>query len=169
METIHDKSYKTLFSSPLFVQQLCEGFLPRAIHSSLDFSTLQKKPGNYITPALRDLYQDVVWAVDFNDGKRRVPLYLCLLLSKDKLPPVLPIVLYSGKPPWNVATRMQDIMAAVPKLLRAFQPQLSYFLIDEHRLTQEAFEQAPELLPDTLLLNHVDNTEEFSACGFYNG
>lgn len=68
METIHDKNYKKLFSNPLLVQQLCEGFLPQTIHSCLDFSTLKKQPGHYITPALKNLYQDVVLALDFNDG-----------------------------------------------------------------------------------------------------
>src|SRR5699024_3839748 len=149
-----------------------------------------------ITPALKNLYRDVVWALDFNDGSQRVPLYLCLLLefqsspepimplrmlnyaasfyqdlietkklrlSVDKLPPALPIVLYSGESPWNAATRMQDVIAPVAKVLRAFQPQLAYFLLDEHRVTQEALEHAPELLANTLLLNHVEDAEAFSA------
>lgn len=86
-----------------------------------------------------------------------------LNLRLDKLPPVLPVVLYNGKPRWSVATRMQHIIAPVPKALRHFQPQLSYFLIDGQRLTKEAFEQAPEPLGNMLSLNQTQNAEDYIA------
>lgn len=196
MESIHDKSYKELFSNPLFARQLFEGFLPKSIRNRLDFSTLKMLPGNYITPAMKNLYQDIVWAVHFQYEDQAVPLYLCVLLEfqstsesmmplrmlsyvagfyqelikrelldveKNKLPPVLPVVLYSGKPPWSAPTSLQALITPVPKTLRSFQPQLSYLLIDEHRLTQEDLEQAPELLVDMLALNHSDNAHDFAA------
>lgn len=194
MQNIHDMHYKELFSNPLLVQQLCEGFLPKVIHESLDFSTLENRSGYYITPAMKELYQDVLWEVNFRHGEETVPLYLCLLLEfqsepnwkmphrmlhyvasfyqsliktkglnlrTEKLPPVLPVVLYNGKERWKVATRMKNIIAPVPKTLRVFQPQLSYFLIDEQRLTQEAFEQAPKPLGNMLSLNHIENAESY--------
>lgn len=50
MQNIHDTHYKELFSNPLFVQQLCEGFLPNAIHESLDFSTLKTGLATILLP-----------------------------------------------------------------------------------------------------------------------
>lgn len=50
MQNIHDTHYKELFSNPLFVQQLCEGFLPNAIHESLDFSTLKTGLATILPP-----------------------------------------------------------------------------------------------------------------------
>src|SRR5699024_867802 len=196
MQNIHDTHYKERLSNPLFVQQLCEGFLPKAIHEGLDFSTLENRSGYYITPAMKELYQEVVWEVGFRHGQEAVPIYLCLLLEfqsepnwvmphrmlnyvasfyqsliktkklslrTDKLPPVLPVVLYNGKQRWKVATRMQHIIAPVPKVLRRFQPHLSYFLIDEQRLTKEVFEQAPEPLGNMLSLNQTQNAEDYIA------
>lgn len=55
---------------------------------------------------------------------------------------------------------MQSTIAPVPKALRRFQPQLSYFLIDEQRLTKEVFEQVPELLGNMLSLNQMQNAED---------
>jgi hypothetical protein len=45
----HDKSYKRLFSSPELVQQLVEGFVDPDIARLLDFSTLERVEGSYIT------------------------------------------------------------------------------------------------------------------------
>lgn len=86
-----------------------------------------------------------------------------LNLRTDKLPPVLPVVLYNGKQRWKVATRMQHIIAPVSKVLRHFQPHPSCFLIDEQRLTKEVFEQAPEPLGNMLSLNQTQNAEDYIA------
>lgn len=86
-----------------------------------------------------------------------------LNLSTDKLPPVLSVVLYNGKRRRKLATRMQHIIAPVPKVLRHFQPHPSCFLIDEQRLTKEVFEQAPEPLGNMLSLNQTQNAEDYIA------
>jgi predicted transposase/invertase (TIGR01784 family) len=54
------------------------------------------------------------------------------------LPPILPIVLYNGSKRWGAR---QDIYEMVtpepPEFLRAYQPHLRYYLIDEGRYTDE--------------------------------
>ena len=50
------------------------------------------------------------------------------------LPPILPIVLYNGKPDWSAATDVADCFIKPPDGLEAFQPRLKYLLLDEHRL-----------------------------------
>ena len=49
----HDASYKLLFSSPELVRDLVMGFIPDDWLHSLDYSTLEKVPGSYVTDDLR--------------------------------------------------------------------------------------------------------------------
>lgn len=56
----HDTGYKELFSYPEFVQQLIEGFSPSDIVGMMDFSTLKKHSGHYITPLVEEEIEDVV-------------------------------------------------------------------------------------------------------------
>ena len=45
----HDTGYKRLFSHPEFVQDLITGFIPDPWLQRLDFTTLERCPGSYIS------------------------------------------------------------------------------------------------------------------------
>lgn len=64
-------------------------------------------------------------------------------LAKDKLPPVLPVVLYNGEARWSPPEDMHSLIQSTPGFLRQFQPQLYYYLIDEHRLSDEQLAEQP--------------------------
>ncbi|MGE4503558.1 MAG: Rpn family recombination-promoting nuclease/putative transposase [Thiomicrospira sp.] len=53
------------------------------------------------------------------------------------LPPVLPIVLYNGRPTWTAATSMVQIQPNLPAFLKPYQPAMDYFLLDEQRIEPE--------------------------------
>ncbi|MCF7994745.1 MAG: Rpn family recombination-promoting nuclease/putative transposase [Chromatiaceae bacterium] len=54
------------------------------------------------------------------------------------LPPILPIVLYNGLERWHAAEDIDELVRPQPPLfLRAYQPHLRYYLIDEGRFTPE--------------------------------
>jgi len=61
--------------------------------------------------------------------------------SSEYLPPVFPIVLYNGNPKWYAKTNITDMIHPVPDILKPYQPNLSYYLIDEGRYTEEQLEQ----------------------------
>jgi len=64
-------------------------------------------------------------------------LYQSLLRDKQiqlPLPPVLPVVLYSGDKPWRAAPELSGLIAAVPEELRPYQLQMRYLLIEERAL-----------------------------------
>src|SRR5687768_13502393 len=46
------------------------------------------------------------------------------------LPPVLPVVLYNGRSPWNVAESTAELLNRTLPGLEPFQPAMRYFLID---------------------------------------
>jgi predicted transposase YdaD len=58
-----DASYKLLFSAPEVVRDLVLGFIPDEWLHSLDYTTLEKVPGSYVTDDLRHRADDVIWRV----------------------------------------------------------------------------------------------------------
>jgi hypothetical protein len=57
----HDSSYKLLFSHPAMVADLLRGFVAEDWVAELDFTTLEKQSGSYISDDLRPRADDVVW------------------------------------------------------------------------------------------------------------
>lgn len=156
-----DASYKTLFSAPEVVRDLILGFIPDEWLHGLDYATLERVSGSYVTDDLRDRADDIVWRVKVQ-GKWvylyiliefqstvdpwmavRIMTYVGLLyqdlikqkqaLPERRLPPVLPIVLYNGDGPWTAKTNVADLVPRAPGLLAKYVPHLEYLLIDEHR------------------------------------
>lgn len=52
----------------------------------------------------------------------------------DRLPAVLPLVLYNGKRRWRAPLRLESHFVPAPKELKRYLPRLSYLLLDERRL-----------------------------------
>lgn len=73
----HDASYKQLFSYPEVVRDLVLGFIPDQWLHSLDFDTLEKVPGSFVTEDLRHRSGDVVWRVKVHEQW----MYLYLLIE----------------------------------------------------------------------------------------
>lgn len=72
-----DPSYKTLFSAPEVVRDLILGFIPDAWLHGLDYQTLERVSGSYITDDLRDRADDIVWRVKVSEDW----VYLYLLIE----------------------------------------------------------------------------------------
>jgi hypothetical protein len=160
MNKVHDSSYKFLFSNPEFVRDLIIGFIPDEWLHSLDYATLEKVPGSYITDDFKQREDDIVWRVKVSgewvylylliEFQSSVDKYMALrmivyvgllyqdlvkrgeVLADGRLPPILPIVLYNGSQRWTAATDIADLIPAVPGLVSEFKPSLKYLLIDEN-------------------------------------
>jgi hypothetical protein len=158
MVLTYDSCYKLLFSAPQLVRELITGFMPVDWLHSLDYDTLEKVPSNYVGDNLRQRTNDVVWRIQAGgewvylymqlEFQRtidtymavRVMDYLALLyqdlarrrevLPKRRLPPVLPVVLYTGIVPWDASTDMAAMVARAPQLPEKYHPRLAYLLID---------------------------------------
>jgi len=157
----HDRSYKLIFSHPEMVEDLLRGFVHEDWVRALDFATLERVGGGYVTDDLREREDDIVWRVRFGQDWLYVYLllefqssvdrfmavrmlgYLALLyqdlirggqLTADRrLPPVLPVVLYNGKPRWNAAEDIAELIVEAPGGLERYRPRLRYLLLDEGR------------------------------------
>lgn len=155
-----DKSYKLLFSHAQMVEELLRDFVREDWVRLLDFSTLKKYNNSFVAEDLKERFDDVIWTVRW--GKQQLYIYILIefqsvidhfmsvrmmtylgLLYQDlissetartgqKLPPVLPIVLYNGEKRWkNAPLDIKDAIAKAPRGLDQYLPQLRYLLIDE--------------------------------------
>lgn len=175
----HDNSYKLLFSEPSMVRDLLLGYVREDWVERLDFNSLEKVSGSYVSDDLKDREDDIIWRVRWGDEwlyvylllefqstidpfmAVRVMAYEALLyqdLIRQKalcrngnLPPILPIVLYNGERRWNAACDVAELVEDVPGGLSRFRPSLTYLLLDEQALvSQESLPAATHNLVTTL-------------------
>ena len=182
-----DASYKLLFSAPEVVRDLVLGFIPDEWLHSLDYSTLEKVPGSYVSDDLRHRADDVIWRVRA-DGEWvylylliefqstvdpwmavRIMTYVGLLyqdlirrndvLPDRKLPPVLPVVLYNGDATWSAATDIAQLIPKAPGLVAQYLPKLQYLLIDEHRYADEELAGLKNLMAAIIRFEHPESEQ----------
>ena len=77
----HDNAYKHLFSHPQAVRDLLRGFVEEDWVALLDFDTLEKVAGSYITDDLRDREDDIIWRIRMKGAETDEWLYVYLLLE----------------------------------------------------------------------------------------
>ncbi|MBF0418758.1 MAG: Rpn family recombination-promoting nuclease/putative transposase [Magnetococcales bacterium] len=186
-----DSGYKLLFSHPDMVRDLLLGFVKEAWVERLDFSSLEKMGGSYVTDDLRDREDDVIWRVRW--GTEWLFIYLLMefqstvdwtmsirtdayvmLLYQDlvksgmvkngaRLPPVLPVVLYNGKPVWTAAMDVADLVAPVPGGLERYRPRMRYLLIDVVRYGNAELASMHNLVAALCRLEKSQTPEEIRA------
>lgn len=186
----HDHGYRLLFSHPEMVRDLLLGFVPGEWVQELDFSSLEKMNGSYVTDDLRSRHADAIWRVKW--GGQWLYVYLLLefqstvdgfmpvrilsytsLLYQDlirqkalgerrKLPRVMPIVLYNGKARWRAPTRVSDLLESGPPGLEAFQPEQSFLLLDEGAFDLDALSPLHNLVAALFRLEHQRSLDELT-------
>ena len=182
-----DASYKLLFSAPEVVRDLVLGFIPDEWLHSLDYTTLEKVPGSYVTDDLRHRADDVIWRVKADgewvylylliEFQSRVDAWMAVrmmtyvgLLYQDlirrnevlkgkKLPPVLPIVLYNGDAKWTAATDIAELIPRAPGLVAKYLPKLSYLLIDENQYAEADLAGLKNLMAAVIRFEHPENEQ----------
>ena len=183
----HDGSYKFLFSTPELVRDLILGFVPDEWLHSLDYTTLEKVPGSYLTEDFRSRADDIVWRVRVGgdwvylylliEFQSSVDKYMALrmmvyqgllyqdlikrgeVLADGRLPPVLPIVLYNGSQRWSAATDVFALIPPVLGLVEHFKPKLKYLLIDENAYTDSELGSVKNLVAAVFRIEHPASPE----------
>ena len=114
---------------------------------------------SFVSDDWRERHDDIIWRVRW--GKKwlyvylliefqstidnfmavRIMVYIGLLYQylietqklkpTDKLPPVLPLVIYNGSKRWKAAKDISELIETVPGGLEKYCPHLRYLLIDE--------------------------------------
>jgi len=159
MNSQADSLYKQLFAHPEILRELLTGFLEAGWAASLNVGAFERVNASYTSERGKARHDDMVWRVKV--GGEWVYVYILLefqsrsdrwmalrmqvyigLLYQDlvrqrqlshgrKLPPVIPVVLYSGRRPWRAATDLAGLMLPPPEGLEAFQPRQKYLLVEQ--------------------------------------
>ena len=140
---LHDENYKRLFASPLMVQDVLRACLPAHRLAAADLSSLDELSTEYISDELLKRPGDTVWRLrlgrrqvyllvllefqseDDHWMALRTVTYSGLLcqelvrnrapvVAAERLPAVLPVVLYNGAKPWTAAREMRALVARRP-------------------------------------------------------
>ncbi len=173
------------------VRDLIIGFVPDEWLHSLDYETLERVEGSYITEDFRGRAEDIVWRIRL--GNEWVYLYLLIefqstvdkymalrmmvyqgllyqdlikqgaVLSDGRLPPVLPIVLYNGSQRWTAVTDVFDLIPPVPGLVQQFKPRAAFLLIDENAYTDSELASLKNLVATVFRIEHPTDPESIQA------
>jgi predicted transposase/invertase (TIGR01784 family) len=161
MNKDHDAQYKELFSNPTLVSELLRSFVDEEFVKHLDFSTLKKLNAHFVTGKFRKREADLIYQINFKGN----PVYIYLLLEfqstvdkfmslrlleyivqfykdllkvekRDLLPPVFPVVLYSGDNKWTAPIQFQKLIipTSVPK---KYLPDFRYYKIAVNEIPTE--------------------------------
>ncbi len=157
-----DTAYKQLFAHPEMVRELLLGFVTGEWLHQLDFATIERVNGSYISEGGDHRHGDTVWRVrlagqwvyiylllEFQSRSDpwmalRMQVYIGLLYQDlikrgelpqpGSLPPVFPVVLYSGKQRWRAKMNLSELIVPVPNGLQPLQAAQRYLLLDIRRL-----------------------------------
>lgn len=187
----YDNAYKLLFSHGEMVQDLLQGFVPEEWVTHLDFSTLEKVNGHYVSEDLLNRADDVVWRLRLRDEwiyiyvllefQSRTDRWMALrlmtytgLLYQDliasgqieagqPLPPIFPVVIYNGEPRWSAAQDVAELIAAPLGSLAAYRPRMRYFLLDEKRLAEQDLPPDDNLVAGLVRLESSQSPQDMRA------
>ncbi|MEQ8225280.1 MAG: Rpn family recombination-promoting nuclease/putative transposase, partial [Candidatus Eremiobacterota bacterium] len=172
MHDFYDRSYKDLFSRPEMVRDLLTGFVQEDFIDDIDFSKLQKLGTTYILQEYEKRETDLILKLNIKD--QEAYLYILIELQSnpdrfialrvleyligfyqdllkqeenlpDKLPPVFPIVLYTGKDPFNCAVSIEELIDKPYKRLMKYVPRFEYYKIAINEVTEGKYGELIEL------------------------
>ena len=182
-----DQSYRQIFSHPEIVEELLQGFVHEKWVHKVDFSTLEKHNGRYVSDDLRDREDDIIWRVKVQE--RWIYLYLLIefqsrndpwmalrilvytgllyqdliksgvVTTPDRLPPVFPIVVYNGEQRWTAKRELSELIEPYAEGLQVYRPNQRYFLLDEGRVTEAELTQSQTTLAEIIRLESSPEPE----------
>ena len=160
----HDAAWKRLFGLPVLIEHMLEGFA-RPIAERHDLGTPLQLPADSVDADARQRHGDAAWRVYFEDDSRRRSLVLLIEFQSGIDPSmatrmhgyagaarerlrrqgasdldgetrVLPVVLYSGRPPWHAPGAAAEVIVTADG--EAWLPLSgAYLLLDANRRAGE--------------------------------
>ena len=140
-------------------------FVGKGLADELDFDTLDPLPTDRISGGLVQRQMDLLCKVRFRGGwlyllillefqsendpfmALRILTYTCLTYEElirrgeikpgNKLPPLLPVAVYNGRPRWRAATDVNELVAPVTEPLAQYLPSFRYLLLDLQRIGEQ--------------------------------
>ncbi len=169
----HDKFFKETFGNVTVAKDFLNNYLPQSLMGIIDIDTLEPQKDSFINEELRESFSDLLFKVNIN--KREGYLYFLFehksypsqdiafqLLrymveiwdakikkeNTNKLPVIIPLVVYHGKEGWNIKTTLGEMISGyedLPQDARGFIPDYKYLLYDLSGYTDEEIKGEAQL------------------------
>ncbi len=173
----HDHLFKETFSHVENAVGFFQNYLPAELRDRLDWNTLALQPGKYTDEALRGNESDLLYTVQIDENPALLyclfehqstpdawmPLRLLRYIlniwdqyrkqhpKANRLPPVLPLVLFQGGATWKADLSLSGLID-IPDGLAAYQPEFRHLLVDLNHINAE--ELKGTLIVRASLLGH---------------
>jgi predicted transposase/invertase (TIGR01784 family) len=163
----HDLSYRLFFTHRRMIQDLLREIVGERWVERIDIDSGERVNASFVSAKHENREGDVIWKFRRQDGAEPVYVYILLefqsrpdpsmpvrlmgyvslfyqtLMASQpaagwkKLPLVIPIVVYNGWEPWNVATDLGSLIVDLDPSAEIYRPQLRYRLVDEATYPRE--------------------------------
>jgi predicted transposase/invertase (TIGR01784 family) len=183
----HDKFCKETLGNVSIARDFIFHYLPNDILGIIDIKTLLPLKDGFITQDLKEYFSDLLFSVNM-DGKESYLYFLfehksyleknILLqlltymvriwenkLEKEKaggLPIIVPLVIYHGRPKWNIGRNLADIVIDYPNVSSSIQkhvPDFEYLLYDFSEKGAEELKGEKELRIFLQILRYIFTTD----------
>ena len=188
-----DSLYHRLFSYAIMIEGLVREFVPDALGADIDFARIQRVQAKFHSRTGQRRESDVIWRLPTGLGTDiylylllefqsridwwmavRIQVYAGLLWQQiigerrlkpgDRLPPVLPIVLFNGDPRWNAPAETTALVALPPgSPLWPWQPRVRYHLLDEGAFAGGDLAGRDSLVALLFRLEHCRQPQDLAA------
>jgi predicted transposase/invertase (TIGR01784 family) len=150
----HDRFFREVFARPVLAAEFLRQYLPADVAGGLDLDTMALVSGSSVDRHLRQHVADVVYRVRLRSGGATEWVYVLLehkswpdprvayqLLryvvaiwqagsrTGEGLVPVVPVVVYHGRPRWRIGRNLRYLDHG-PATLATYWPALEYHLVD---------------------------------------
>jgi len=165
--------------------QFLRHYLPKDVTADFDLRTLERVKDSFVSEDLRHYFSDLIFRLKLKSGDE---VYVYILLEhksapekwvafqllgyqmkfweqakeagSERLPLVIPVVVYHGRKPWNISRNFQDLIAGSERMeWRRFVPSFEYYLCDLSRYADDEIVGGPELTTGLLLLKYIFRRE----------
>lgn len=172
-----DKSLKGLFEVKKHFVQLLKTFVKESWVDNLEEENIELADKDFILPNIYETRADLVYRVkgeniyfillEFQSTEdKKMPYRLLSYIleiwrrysEKEKLPVVIPCVLYTGNTKWEVKTLRS--LFEVSKEIEKYIPDFEYILIDVNRYTDEELIKTTNLVGSVVYMSKSKNKNE---------
>ncbi|MBP7304407.1 MAG: Rpn family recombination-promoting nuclease/putative transposase [Fervidobacterium sp.] len=153
----HDAFFKLMFGDIEVAQDFLQNYLPTEIAKAVDLKHLTKENNSYIDEQFKESFTDMLYKTKINgkDGyiyflfehkSYQDPLVILQLLKyivriweekydrkTNRLPIVIPMVIYHGENKWNVQTKLMNLIKGIdelPEETKKYIPSYEYEVYD---------------------------------------
>jgi predicted transposase/invertase (TIGR01784 family) len=161
----HDKFFKENFSKVEVAKSFVENYLPSEVLKIIDINTLKPQKDSFINKDLEEVFSDMLFQVNMNgeigylyflfEHKSYVSPNVAFQLlrymieiwdakikneNQEKLPMIIPLVIYHGKEKWKVKTSLGQMVNGyndLPNKVRKYIPNYEYLIYDLSHYTDD--------------------------------